>query len=112
MTHIILSFKTRDGGIVPVQAEIGRSLMWVAHAAGLEVEGACEGNLACATCHMILSAEAYRALPRASEEEEDMLDLAQDLRPTSRLGCQIVVNADMDGWLIELPRETQNLMGF
>ncbi len=104
-------FKTAAGEETPVEAEIGQSLLLVAQAAGLDVEGACEGNMACATCHMIFDGEPYAQLPAASEEEEEMLDIAVGLTPTSRLGCQVVVREDMAGWVVMLP-ETSGALGF
>jgi len=112
MNSVSITFITRTGNSVQVDAEIGQSLMWVAQSADLDVEGACEGNMACATCHMIIADGAYASLTPPSDEELDMLDLAQDLRPTSRLGCQIVVTEAMEGWTVTLPRETQNIMTF
>lgn len=109
---VSLTFVTRTGEEVEVHAEVGDTLMSVAQDAGLDVEGACEGNLACATCHVILTKLAFDTLQSPSEEEDDMLELAVDLHTTSRLGCQVEVSSTMQGWVIQLPRQTQNLMGF
>lgn len=94
-----------------VVAEEGQSLLDVARAQDIEeIEGACEGAMACSTCHVILTDDDYDKLPEPSESEEDMLDLAYGARPTSRLGCQVTVSADMDGMVICLPKTTKNLL--
>ena len=92
-----------DGEEVQVDAEIGKSLLEVAHANEIDLEGACDGSLACSTCHLILDQEVYDALPAPDEEEEDMLDLAMDLTDTSRLGCQIKVTKDLEGMVARVP---------
>lgn len=68
-----------------------------------EIEGTCEGSLACATCHVVVDADWFPKLPPLSEDEEDMLDLATSLQPTSRLGCQIKVDDDLSGLIVHLP---------
>ena len=72
--------------------------------------GACGGECACSTCHIILAEENFETLEEAEEEEEDMLDLALGLTDTSRLGCQIEVTADMDGWVITIPEESESMI--
>jgi ferredoxin len=74
----------------------------------LEIEGACEGVCACSTCHCILESNVYDSLPEPTEKEEDMLDQAFGLTPTSRLGCQVVVTKDMEGITVKLPKATRN----
>lgn len=94
-----------------IQAEEGQSLLDVARAQGIEeIEGACEGAMACSTCHIILSEADYDKLSEPSESEEDMLDLAYGARPTSRLGCQVVVTSEMENMEICLPKTTKNLL--
>lgn len=93
-----------------VEARIGDSLLDVAHEHGVDIEGACEGNMSCSTCHLIIDPGDYGRLPEPSEEEEDMLDLAFGLQPTSRLGCQIVVTEALDGLVVRLPASTRNLL--
>ena len=66
--------------------------------------------MACSTCHLIVSEDWFKKLPDASEEEEDMLDLAYGLTKTSRLGCQITVTEDLDGLVLKVPDETRNMM--
>jgi ferredoxin len=94
-----------DGEKREVDAEIGKHLLDVAHDNDIDLEGACGGELACATCHCIFEQSVYDSLPEKLEEEEDMLDLAIDLRETSRLGCQIRVTKELAGIQIQLPND-------
>jgi 2Fe-2S ferredoxin len=88
----------------------GISVLEIAHKNKIALEGACEGSLACSTCHVIVSEEFYDKLKIASEEEEDMLDLAFGLTHTSRLGCQIILSDELDGIVVSLPNATRNMM--
>ncbi|WP_340117274.1 ferredoxin family 2Fe-2S iron-sulfur cluster binding protein [Pelagibius sp. 7325] len=106
-----LTFIEKDGNRKEVDAPVGLSVMEIAHRFDVDIEGACEGSLACATCHVIVDPDWYAKLGDPSEDEEDMLDLAFGLRPTSRLGCQIVMTEDMDGLVVELPKEVNNMLG-
>ena len=94
---------------IEVEGLVGLSILEVAHQHKIDLEGACEGSLACATCHVILEEETYNSLPAPSEAEEDMLDLAFGLTHTSRLGCQIILTKEMDGMRIKLPSATRNI---
>lgn len=76
--------------------------------AGIEIEGACDGNCACSTCHVYISEKDFDKLLPASEEEEDMLDLALFLQPTSRLSCQITMVPDLEGLEFKRPSATRN----
>lgn len=108
---IKLTFVSADGGQTKeVEAEAGESVLDAAHRHGVDIEGACEGVMACSTCHVIVDAADYDRLPEPSEEEEDMLDLASGLTATSRLGCQIVMTKKLDGLTVRLPREVRNMM--
>ncbi|VVT19660.1 (2Fe-2S) ferredoxin (fragment) [Erythrobacter sp. EC-HK427] len=78
----------------------------------MPLEGTCEGQMACSTCHVIVAREWFVKLPEASEEEEDMLDLAADVQPTSRLSCQIVLDKEMDGLTVRIPDASVNAQGF
>mgnify|MGYP002632567958 FL=1 len=104
-----LTFIDKDGTRKEVDAPIGLSVLEIAHANKIDIEGACEGSLACSTCHVIVAAEDYERLPEATEDEEDMLDLAFGLTPTSRLGCQIIMSQEIDGLTVTLPQETHNM---
>jgi ferredoxin, 2Fe-2S len=105
-----MTFIERDGTRREVDAPLGLSVLEIAHKHGIDIEGACEGSLACSTCHIIVEPEWYDALKDASEDEEDMLDLAFGLTKTSRLGCQIVMTAELDGLTVKLPAATRNMM--
>ena len=107
MTKII--FVEADGSEKIVEAQNGLSLLEVAHKNGVDLEGACEGSLACSTCHLIIDKEFFENLPEPSEEEEDMLDLAWGLTHTSRLGCQIIVNDSLNGMKVKVPTGTRNM---
>ena len=99
-----MSFVTRDGGTSEVEAPLGLSVLEIAHRHGIDLEGACEGSLACATCHVVVDPAWSGRLAKPTEDEEDMLDLAFALEKTSRLGCQIVMTEALDGLVVRLPR--------
>lgn len=102
-------FVNKDGSEVEVEAKNGQTVLELAHQADLPLEGACEGSLACSTCHVIVDPKFYNLLNQASEEEEDMLDLAFGLTSTSRLGCQIAMNDEIDGLRVTIPSATRNI---
>lgn len=91
-----------------IEAKVGQTLMSAALAAHLSIESACEGNCACSTCHVYIDDKHYKKLQPPSEEEEDMLDQALFLRPTSRLSCQIIMSLELDGIEFTLPSATRN----
>jgi 2Fe-2S ferredoxin len=99
-----MSFVTRDGSTCEVEAPLGLSVLEIAHRHGIDLEGACEGSLACATCHVVVDPAWSEKLAEPTEDEEDMLDLAFALEKTSRLGCQIVMTEALDGLVVRLPR--------
>ena len=103
-------FKLPGGERREINAEPGKSLLMNAHQNDIDIEGACEGVMACSTCHLVVAEDWYEKLPDASEEEDDMLDLAHGLTKTSRLGCQITVTEDLDGLVIRVPEETRNMI--
>jgi len=86
-----------------VDAEVGKNLLDVAQDNNIELEGACGGELACATCHLVFEQEMYDTLTEKDPEEDDMLDMAMELTDTSRLGCQIHVRKDMEGMTVRIP---------
>lgn len=96
------------GKLFSVKAEKGKTLLEVAHANNVPLEGACEGNLACSTCHVICDKSIFNP-EEISERENDLLDLAYGLKPTSRLGCQVIVNDYMNEKTFEIPKATRNL---
>mmetsp|Transcript_25353 Transcript_25353/g.73094 ORF Transcript_25353/g.73094 Transcript_25353/m.73094 type:complete len:164 (-) Transcript_25353:120-611(-) len=101
-------FRLRDGSKKTVCVPSGTSVLEAAHQNSIDLEGACEASLACSTCHVILSQEVYNAGLEPSEDEEDMLDLAPCLTPTSRLGCQVIVDEKLRDAEVELPKMTLN----
>ncbi len=103
-------FIERDGTHREVEAPLGLSVLEVAHKHGVDIEGACEGSLACSTCHVIVDPSWIDKLKKASEDEEDMLDLAFGLEKTSRLGCQIVMTPALDGLVVKLPSSSRNAL--
>jgi 2Fe-2S ferredoxin len=106
-----MTFVERDGTRKEVEAPLGLSVLEIAHKHGVDIEGACEGSLACSTCHVVVDQAWYPKLAKATEDEEDMLDLAFDLQETSRLGCQIIITDALDGLVVKLPSATRNAQG-
>ena len=102
-------FTTPRGETVEAEAAAGAILLDVAQEAGMPLEGTCEGQMACSTCHVIVAKEWFEKLPEASEEEEDMLDLAAGACRTSRLSCQIVLDETMDGLAVAIPAESHDM---
>jgi 2Fe-2S ferredoxin len=105
-----MTFITPDGKRLEVEAPLGLSVLEIAHRNSIDIEGACEGSLACSTCHVVVDPDWYGKLEPAREEEEDMLDLAFGLTKTSRLGCQILMTPTLDGLTVRLPAATRNMM--
>ncbi len=112
MSKVTVTFVLPGGEEKAAETEPGVTALQLAHELGIEMEGACEGNMACSTCHVIVDDAHFDRLPEASEDEEEMLDLAPGLRATSRLGCQVVITEDLDGLVLEVPKEHRNMMGF
>jgi ferredoxin len=106
---ITITFLDPRRKAVETSAEPGDNLLRVGQAAGLPLEGTCEGQMACSTCHVIVAGDWFDRLPAASEEEEDMLDFAAGARRTSRLSCQIELTAQMDGLTVSVPSESNDL---
>lgn len=104
-----VAFITARGERIEAQGRAGDRLLEVAQAAGMPLEGTCEGAMACSTCHVIVAREWFDRLDRASEDEEDMLDLAAGVRPTSRLSCQIVLDEALDGIVVTIPGESRDM---
>ncbi len=102
-------FVTTDGSRIERDAAPGDSLLAVAQAAGLPLEGTCEGQMACSTCHVIVAPEWFAKLPPAAADEEDMLDLAAGVARTSRLSCQIVLGDELEGIEVRIPGESRNM---
>lgn len=104
-----IKFIEKNGNVKEVDAPVGLSILEIAHQNEVDLEGACEGSLACSTCHVIVDKEWYDLLQSPTEDEEDMLDLAFGLTQTSRLGCQIIMREELDGLTVRLPSATRNM---
>ena len=111
MSTIKVTFVTPEGEDIECDAPLGDNMLDVAHDNDVELEGACGGEMACSTCHVILEQDVYDELPEPEEEEEDMLDLALGLTDTSRLGCQILATKEIEGMRMTIPDETVNMQG-
>lgn len=104
-----VTFITAHGERVEAEGAPGERLLKVAQLADMPLEGTCEGQMACSTCHVIVAREWFERLPRASEDEEDMLDLAAGVARTSRLACQIELSAELDGLEVRIPGESRDM---
>lgn len=102
-------FTTDRGEEVTADAATGDTLLAVGQAAEMPLEGTCEGQMACSTCHVIVAKDWFDRLPPASEEEEDMLDFAAAACRTSRLACQIVLGEELDGLSVTIPAEAHDM---
>ncbi len=110
MNAVKMVFIEADGARREVEAPVGDTILEIAHRNNIDIEGACEGVMACSTCHIIVEPEWHGKLPAPEEDEEDMLDLAFGLTRTSRLGCQITITEALDGLTVRLPDETRNML--
>ncbi|KOS13702.1 ferredoxin [Malassezia pachydermatis] len=109
-TGIKITFRDAQGkDLKTVEANEGDDLLSIAHEYDIDLEGACEGSIACSTCHVILEEDVYYQLEEPGDDENDMLDLAFGLTDTSRLGCQVHVTRDLDGMIVQLPAATRNM---
>lgn len=104
-----VTFVTANGERVTAEAAAGDCLLTVGQNADMPLEGTCEGQMACSTCHVIVAPDWFAKLPRASEDEEDMLDLAAGVTRTSRLSCQIVLTEALDGLEVRIPGESRDM---
>ncbi|KAI9203261.1 2Fe-2S ferredoxin-type domain-containing protein [Polychytrium aggregatum] len=104
-----VTYVSPEGARKTVKAVDGDNLLELAHKNNIDLEGACECSLACSTCHVIVDPEYYDKLEEPTDEENDMLDLAFGLTDTSRLGCQVIMNKDLDGITVTLPSATRNM---
>jgi ferredoxin len=125
--RITLHFRDAKGGLLKtVEANEGDDILSIAHEHDIDLEGessvlpplpavthprlgACEGSIACSTCHVILPAEFYDLIDEPGDDENDMLDMAFGLTDTSRLGCQVHLTKEMDGMSVQLPAATRNM---
>jgi ferredoxin len=109
---ITVHFVSADGSqISDANAQPGERLLEVGQNIGQPLEGTCEGQMACSTCHVIIDSDWFAKLPKAKEEEEDMLDLAAAATRYSRLSCQIELTDALDGLTVRIPPESHNMQG-
>jgi ferredoxin len=104
-----VTFITAEGARVTADGAEGAPLLDLGQAAGLPLEGTCEGQMACSTCHVVVGAEWFDLLKPASADEEDMLDLAAGVTRTSRLSCQILLTPELDGIEVRIPGEARDM---
>ena len=104
-----VSFITSQGDRVTAEAAPGSRLLEVGQAAGMPLEGTCEGQMACSTCHVIVAGQWFARLAPASNDEEDMLDLAAGVTATSRLSCQIELTDALDGLEVYIPKVSHDM---
>jgi len=102
-------FIAANGEVTEAEGAPGTALLDVAQAAGMPLEGTCEGQMACSTCHVVVAREWFDKLPAAAEEEEDMLDLAAGVARTSRLSCQVLLADEIDGLEVRIPAESRDM---
>ncbi|MHA1558605.1 MAG: 2Fe-2S iron-sulfur cluster-binding protein [Alphaproteobacteria bacterium] len=101
-----MKFVKSDGETVEVDAPVGSSVLEIARTHDIDLPGACDGACACAMCHVIVDEKWFDKLPKASEQEEDALDIVFGLTPTSRLACQIIMANELDGLVVKIPENT------
>lgn len=106
MSKLKVHFIDPKGNRIEAEAEAGDNLLRIGQAAGLPLEGTCEGQMACSTCHVIVADEWFDELAEASNLEEDMLDFAASVSRTSRLSCQIDLTPNLDGLVVAVPGES------
>lgn len=102
-------FVGEHGDRTEAEGQIGDVLLKIAQAADMPLEGTCEGQMACSTCHVVVAPDWFDKLPRASDDEEDMLDLAAGVTRTSRLSCQILLTEALDGLEVRIPGESRDM---
>lgn len=105
-----ITFLEPGGVTQDVDAPSGQRLLDIAQSAGVSMEGACEGVMACSTCHVILSEDDFERFPEPRDEEDDLLDITYGALPTSRLACQLVITEAHEGLTISLPKQTRSLL--
>ncbi|XP_009978223.1 PREDICTED: adrenodoxin-like [Tauraco erythrolophus] len=109
--QVTVHFINRNGEQLTATAKEGESLLEVVVNQNLAIDGfgACEGTLACSTCHLIFEKDTFQKLDAISDEELDMLDLAYGLTETSRLGCQVHIKKSMNGLTVRVPMDVSDI---
>jgi ferredoxin len=105
---MMVYFLFADGRKITATANVGERLLEVAQRHDVPLEGTCEGAMACSTCHVVVDAQWFGKLPRASVDEDDMLDFAASVTATSRLACQIFLRAEDEGLILHVPGRVHN----
>ena len=100
MLTVIFKLKNR---LKKLSVEEGTSILDVARKQDIEIEGSCEGSLACSTCHVFIDENWINKLSPANEDEKEMLGLLPDIKKNSRLGCQVILTKNLDGIVIIIP---------
>ena len=108
---VCITFVTAGGQKVAAEAPAGQRLLEAGQGVGMPLEGTCEGQMACSTCHVVIADEWFDRLPAATDDEEDMLDLAASVTRTSRLSCQIELTDALDGMVVHIPPEARDMQG-
>lgn len=99
-----IKFVMPNGDVKEEVAVDGETVMEIAKKAGIEeIFAECGGSLSCATCHVYVADAWINELPAVDEAEQDLLEGVPELRAGSRLSCQIVMSAALDGIEIEVP---------
>uniref|UniRef100_A0A8C5MIW4 2Fe-2S ferredoxin-type domain-containing protein n=1 Tax=Leptobrachium leishanense TaxID=445787 RepID=A0A8C5MIW4_9ANUR len=108
---LTVNFINRNGSVMTATTKEGESLLEVVIRHRLDIDGfgACEGTLACSTCHVIFDPNVYDQLNTISDEEMDMLDLAYGLTDKSRLGCQVCMTKALDGITVKVPKDISDV---
>jgi len=109
---IRVTFIDANGAKIAAEGEEGTSLLEAGQAAGMPLEGTCEGQMACSTCHVIVDPDWFIRLQPASDDEEDMLDLAAGVERHSRLSCQIVLSPELEGLTVRIPAESHDMQRY
>ena len=105
-------FVSADGDSVrEVEGKAGDRLLDLGQANGQPLEGTCEGQMACSTCHVVVDAGDFDKLPPASADEDDLLDLAASVTRTSPLSCQIWLDESWDSLTVRIPKESRDMQG-
>ncbi|UAJ08656.1 2Fe-2S iron-sulfur cluster-binding protein [Glacieibacterium megasporae] len=108
----LVRFVSADGKrVVEITAPAGTRLLDLAQNNDQPLEGACEGAMACSTCHVLIKPEDFDRLPKATAEEEDMLDFAYGASRTSRLACQIWLTDDLATLEVKMPAASHDMTG-
>jgi len=106
---VSVNFITSEKEKIIVEGEIGKTILQIAHENKIGLEGACEGGVACGTCHVIFEESMFKKLKPPTQREEDTLDLVFNVQPTSRLACQVLLTKELENANIILPKSTRNI---